>query len=104
MLGVLDIILLYYIPTITRTETGRHERNNLKMFPCNLPGFEDFLDMVELGFYLDVKHGDKSPKSILKSSHNKNEIKIFCNIMDNIYIHFEQNLLCIIYERHWHYV
>ena len=52
-----------------------HERNNLKMFPCNLPGFEDFLDMVELGFYLDVKHGDKSPKSILKSSHNKNETK-----------------------------
>ena len=31
--------------------------------------------MVELGFYLDVKHGDKSPKSILKSSHNKNENK-----------------------------
>ena len=45
----------------------RQERNNLEMFPCNLPGFEDFLDMVELGFYLDVKHEDKSPKSKIKS-------------------------------------
>ena len=52
-----------------------HERNNLKMFPCNLPGFEDFLDMVDLGFYLDVKHPDKTPKSILKSSHRKKENK-----------------------------
>ena len=50
------------------------------MFPCNLPGFEDFLDMVELGFYLDVKHGDKSPESILKSSRNMNETE---NILQN---------------------
>ena len=71
----LTIELKYNFVNLSTNLSLGHERNNLKMFPCNLPGFEDFLDTVELGFYLDVKHGDKSPKSILKSSHNKNETK-----------------------------
>ena len=74
------------------------------MFPCNLPGFEDFLDMVDLGFYWDVKHEDKTPESILKSSRNKNENKDILQYHGQHWYSSDQNLHCIIYERHWHYI